>query len=143
MNYLDKFQSRFIGVMQWEGCNALFDTLTTNPEDDWYLYDTAAAVLPSETIDIESLTVQLKSIKSIIETEHQERYCGIVYVDDLKEPNFVKIFHPNNLGKSCDSSENPPIPQWLLSKTQPIDVVEKFGPPPEKQQGFVTKFLKL
>ncbi|KAA0445986.1 MAG: hypothetical protein FXV80_00800 [Candidatus Thioglobus sp.] len=46
------------------------------------------------------------------------RYCGIVYVDDFESPSFVKIFHPNNLGKSC-SSENPLISQWLLSKTKP------------------------
>jgi hypothetical protein len=31
MNYLDTFQSRFIGVMQWDDCNALFDTLISNP----------------------------------------------------------------------------------------------------------------
>ncbi len=142
MNYLDKFQSRFIGVMQWDDCHALFDTLTAKPENDWYLYDTTAA-LPSETIDAKHLATQLQSIKSIIQDEHQERYCGIVYVDDLNNPNFVKIFHPNNLGKSCGSSEHPPIPQWLLSKIPPQDVVEKFAPPPENQPGFVAKFLKL
>ncbi|CAC9448121.1 hypothetical protein [bacterium endosymbiont of Bathymodiolus sp. 5 South] len=141
MNYLDKFQSRFIGVMQWDDCNALFDTLISNPADDWYLYDTTA-VLPVATINAERLVAQLKSIKFIIETQHQERYCGIVYVDDLKNPNFVKIFHPNNLGKTCGSSEHPPIPQWLLSKIQPLDVVRKFDQPPEKQ-GFISKFLKL
>lgn len=141
MNYLDKFQSRFVGVIEWDDYNALFDTLTANPANNWYLYDTTAG-LPSETIDAKNLVTQLKSIKSIIKTEHQERYCGIVYVDDLKNPNFVKIFHPNNLGKSCGSSEHPPIPQWLLSKIPPQDVVEKFAPPSQKQ-GFITKFLKL
>jgi hypothetical protein len=126
---------------QWDDCNALFDTLISNPADDWYLYDTTT-VLPVATIDAERLVTQLKSIKFIIETQHQERYCGIVYVDDLKNPNFVKIFHPNNLGKTCGSSEHPPIPQWLLSKIQPVDVVGKFDQSPEKQ-GFISKFLKL
>ena len=142
MNYLDKFQSRFIGVMQWDNCNALFNTLTANPTNDWYLYDTTA-VLPSEIIDAESLITQLKLIKSIIQTEHQERYCGIVYVDDLEKPSFVKIFHPNNLGKTCGSSEYPPIPQWLLSKIKPVDIIEKFSSSPEKQQDFVSKLLNL
>jgi hypothetical protein len=38
-----------IGVMQWDDCNALFDTLISNPADDWYLYDTTA-VLPVATM---------------------------------------------------------------------------------------------
>ncbi|SMN12146.1 hypothetical protein SPBRAN_357 [uncultured Candidatus Thioglobus sp.] len=141
MNYLDEFQGRFIGIMQWDDCNALLEKLINTPENDWYFYDTTKTV-PSKTINADTLVAKLIEIKVLLIAQHQERYCGIVYVDDLDNPNFVKIFHPNNLGKSCGSSEHPPIPQWLISKEKPVDVVEKFGAAPEKQ-GFISKYLKF
>jgi hypothetical protein len=39
-------------------------------------------------------------------------------------------------------SENPPIPQWLLSKIKPIDIIKRFDLPPEKK-GFISKYFKL
>jgi len=139
-SYIDEFQGRFIGIMQWDGCDALMKKLIDQP-DGWYLYDTLATA-PNQIIDASVFTENVNRIKKILTDEHQERYCGIVYTDDLENPSFVKIFHPKNIGKSCGSSEHPPIPQWLLSKTKPIDVVEKFGPPKERQ-GFISKFLKF
>ncbi len=139
-DYIEQFQGRFIGIMQWDDCNALLQKLIDQPHD-WYLYDTLLDV-PETTISADKFSAHINEIKTTLTNEHQERYCGIVYTNDLDSPTFVKIFHPNNLGKSCGSSEHPPIPQWLLSKTQPVDIVEKFGPPPE-EQGFVSKFLKL
>ena len=113
-DYFDKFQGRFIGIMQWDDCNALLQKLIEQP-NDWYLYDTLIEV-PTQTIDADGFINHVKEIKEILSKEHQERYCGIVYADDIEKPSFVKIFHPKNLGKSCGSSEHPPIPQWLLSK---------------------------
>ncbi len=139
-NYFDEFQGRFIGIMQWDDCHALLQKLVEQPSD-WYLYDTLKEV-PKQTADANHFTDQISEIKKILTNEHQERYCGIVYTNDLEKPSFVKIFHPNNLGKSCGSSEHPPIPQWLLSKTEPQDVIEKFGSP-EEEKGFVSKLLKL
>lgn len=139
-NYFDEFQGRFIGIMQWDDCHTLLQKLIDQPSD-WYLYNTLDKV-PTQTADANLFTDQINEIKEILTNEHQERYCGIVYTNDLEEPSFVKIFHPKNLGKSCGSSEHPPIPQWLLSKTEPQDVIEKFGPP-EEEKGFISNFLKL
>ncbi len=142
MDYLAQFQGRFIGIMQWDKCNALFDTLIDNPSNDWHFYDTTSTV-PLSVTSANTLVERLTSIKSIIQDKHKERYCGVVYVDDLKNPTFIKIFNPNNLGKACGSSEHPPIPQWLLSKTPPVDIVAKFAQPPKNQPSFVRKILKL
>ncbi|SMM98775.1 hypothetical protein SPONN_2812 [uncultured Candidatus Thioglobus sp.] len=141
MNYLAHFQGRFIGITQWDDFNALMEKLISEPADDWYLYDTTTSI-PKDTLSADALIEQLIAIKTLIKIEHQKRYCGIMYVDDLENQNFIKIFHPNNLGKSCGSREHPPIPQWLLSKIKPVDVVEKFGPLPIKQ-GFISKYLKF
>ncbi len=132
-NYINEFQGRFIGIMQWSDCNALLQKLIEHP-NDWYLYDTLNPV-PENQVDADELIKKLKAIKVILTNEHQERYCGIVYTNDLENPSFVKIFHPKNIGKSCGSSEYPPIPKWLMSKTKPEDLLAKFGPP-NKKSGF-------
>ncbi len=139
MDYLTEFRGRFIGIMQWDDCDALLEKLIANPANDWYFYDTLLP-LPQRTINTDDLVKKLIKIHDILKVEHQERYCGIVYVDDLENPTFIKIFNPNNLGKACGSSENPPIPQWLLSKTKPEDVIEKFAPVIESKS-FISKFF--
>ncbi len=139
-DYIHEFQGRFIGIMQWDDCYALLEKLIDQP-DDWYLYDTLKE-MPASTTNAEIFINRINEIKTILSEKHQERYCGIVYANDLENPSFVKIFHPKNIGKSCGSSEHPPIPQWLLSKTKPEDVVSKFGPP-VKEKGFISKFLNF
>ena len=140
MDYFKQFKGRFIGVMQWDDCHALLQTLKGNP-DNWYVFNTLET-MPDSTIPAKDFIEQIKNIRLILDSEHQERYCGIVYTDDLKSPSFVKIFHPNNLGKTCGSSEHPPMPQWLISKEKPMDVVTEFGPK-EESKGFVSKYLKF
>ncbi|MDC0390225.1 hypothetical protein OAM42_00050 [Candidatus Thioglobus sp.] len=140
MDYFQQFKGRFIGIMQLDDCDTLLQTLVNNP-DDWFFYDTLKS-MPSTALDASEFVDSIKQIKSIVNDEHDERYCGIVYADDLKNPTFIKIFHPKNLGKSCGSSENPPIPQWLISKEKPMDVVAEFGVQ-EVPEGFASKYLKF
>ena len=140
MDYFQKFKGRFIGIMQLEDCDALLQKLIDIP-DDWFIFNTLQP-MPSERLQAADFINEMKHIKSIIDDEHDERYCGIVYADDIKNPTFVKIFHPKNLGKTCGSSENPPMPQWLISKEQPMDVVTEFGPK-EESEGFISKYLKF
>ena len=63
-----------------------------------------------------------EQIDELLRREHDEQYCGIVYVDDVNAPSFVKIFDPNNLGVSCGYSDSPPLPGWILSKLPPVDL---------------------
>ncbi|HIF47419.1 hypothetical protein [Candidatus Thioglobus sp.] len=140
MDYFQQFKGRFLGVMQLDDCDTLLQTLIQNP-DNWYVYDTLET-MPSSTISADNFITKINNIKAIIDEDHEERYCGIVYVDDLKKPSFVKIFHPKNLGKTCGSSENPPMPQWLITKEKPMDVIVEFGPK-EEPKGFVSKYLKF
>jgi hypothetical protein len=112
MDYLAQFQDRFIGIMQWEDCHALFEKLSNN-SNDWYLYNTSK-VVPKTVVNANDFLNAINNIKKVIKSEHQERYCGIVYTNDLNNPDFVKIFHPNNLGKSCGSSEIPIV--WIVAK---------------------------
>jgi hypothetical protein len=70
----------------------------------------------------------------LLRREHDEKYCGIVYADDLQSPSFIKIYDPNNLGVSCGYSDNPPLPGWVLSKIQPVDLQSTQVVPKNRQR---------
>ncbi|WPE18768.1 hypothetical protein [Candidatus Thioglobus autotrophicus] len=140
MDYFQKFKGRFVGIMQLDDCDQLLQTLINTP-NNWFVYDTLQP-MPSKCLGADDFVKKIKQIKSIVDDEHDERYCGIVYADDVKKPTFVKIFHPKNLGKTCGSSENPPMPQWIISKEKPMDVVAEFGPK-EESEGLISKYLKF
>ena len=122
--------------MNLEECYDFFTSLKSNP-CDWYLYDTDKS--PSlETLSKESFIQTIEEIKNIIKTDHSESYCGLVYVDDLNNPELFKIFHPKNMGKTCGGSDNPPLPRWVFSKTLPESLEVK-----KEEAGFLNKFFKL
>jgi hypothetical protein len=135
MTYTQQLHSRFYGIMSWEECDALFQYLHHHP-DNWYIYDITQEV-PTQILTTQECITTLTHIQDIIKELHQERYCGIVYSDDIHHPTMIKIFHPHNLGKSCGSSETPPLPQWIVSKSQP----EYIALPKPEPQGFISKFF--
>jgi hypothetical protein len=139
MDYLGQFKGKFIGIMDWQDCHKLFDKLI-NASNDWYIYNTLINI-PSDTAESEEFINQIHQIKDILNKEHKERYCGIVYVDNIDEPSFVKVFHPKNIGKACGGSENPPLPRWLISKTQPVDVMDSKSK--GNESGLFSKLLRF
>jgi hypothetical protein len=123
MEYSEKFQGRFIGIMQWDDFENFWQIIL-NQSEDWFFYDLTFPP-PKHTENIKNA---LDEIYKIIKELHQERYCGIIYTDDLEMPEMIKIFHPKNLGKACGSSESPPLPQWIFSKIKPIDLISERTP---------------
>jgi hypothetical protein len=61
-------------------------------------------------------------VDQLLRSEHDEDYCGIVYVDAPEDPRLVKIFDPNHLGASCGSSGLRVLPGWVLSRDPPLDL---------------------
>ena len=64
----------------------------------------------------------VQELDTLLRHEHAEDYCGIVYTDSMNHPTYIKVFDPNNLGSTCGSSGNPPLPGWILSHMQPINL---------------------
>ena len=83
---------------------------------------------PESTVETERMIKFVDEIDALLRKEHEEEYCGIVYVDDKKDPSFIKIFDPHNLGVSCGFSDNPPLPGWIMSLTPPIDLPNALAP---------------
>jgi hypothetical protein len=95
-----------------------------NPEGGWYLYAIGETV-PQSPASPEQVSTFIKQIDNLLHKNHDEDYCGIVYANDLNNPRLVKIYDPDNLGSSCGSSKNPPLPGWIMSRMPPSEIRPK------------------
>jgi hypothetical protein len=126
VEYLKKYRGFLSGVLRWEDLSKLWSTIESQ-QQSWFIY-AVGETPPAETASFEQLKQFLLSIDDLLRKEHDEDYCGIVYVDDIDQPAMVKIYDPNNLGVVCGYSENPPLPGWVMSLLPPIDLQQAFPP---------------
>ncbi len=125
--FLDKYRGFLAGVMKWDDLDALWQRIRDQDSGGWYLYHVGEPV-PSTAATEDQLLQFIDSIDGLLREEHDEDYCGIVYVDDPARPSFIKIYDPNNLGVVCGYSENPPLPGWVMSRVPPEDLQVAFPP---------------
>jgi len=121
IDFRGAFKGSFSGVLRWEQLDELWQRLRDDAAGDWYLY-AVGETPPADTVSKYDVIQFIEKIDELLRREHEEQYCGIVYVDDVNAPSFVKIFDPNNLGVSCGYSDSPPLPGWILSKLPPVDL---------------------
>ena len=127
---MEKFHGKLVGIVRWDQLDEFWEVMQAIQTDDWFVYHIGEQP-PLTTCSSDKLHHFIEEINALIRKEHQERYCGIVYTDSKDEPSFIKIYDPNNLGHVCGSSGNtpPPLPGWILSKIQPIDLQAAMPPP--------------
>ena len=119
--FREAFKGRFSGVLRWPQLDEFWARIREDAASDWYIYAVGEQP-PTEVDEAKKLLQFIDEIDVLLRKEHQEDYCGVVYVDDFESPSFVKIFDPNNLGVSCGYSDDPPLPGWILSKLPPVDL---------------------
>ena len=119
--YYRAFRGNFKGVLRWHQLDALWTVLRERAEAGWFVY-AVGEIPPAGPVEGEKLNRFIDEIDALLRAEHEEEYCGIVYVDSFDEPAFIKIFDPHNLGVSCGYSDNPPLPGWILSLIPPCDL---------------------
>jgi len=122
--FLVAFRGSFTSLMKWKHLDAFWEELRRRADAGWYIYCIGEPVptAPRSASEVEKF---LKEIDALLRYDHDEDYCGIVYVDSKTDPTFVKIFDPNNLGVSCGSSKNPPLPGWTLTLLPPAPLETK------------------
>ena len=130
--YLTAFKGRFSSLMRWPQLDSFWQTVKSQADDSWYVYAVGEAA-PETTTQRDQFVNFIDEVDALLRREHDEDYCGIVYADDHDNPTFIKIFDPNNLGVSCGFSENPPLPGWVLSKIQPVDIESALRPPKNRR----------
>lgn len=131
--YLTAFRGGFVNLLRWPQLDALWDTLKQQADAGWYIY-AIGETPPTATASALELTAFAEEIDALLRREHQEEYCGIVYVDDPAAPRFIKIYDPHNLGVVCGFSEAPPLPGWTLSLDPPSDLPHAFPPPGNRRR---------
>jgi hypothetical protein len=131
--FLAKFQGSFVSMMRWPQLNELWTTLRQQADAGWYIYAIGEAP-PTAPVNAAGLEAFVTEIDALLHREHEEDYCGIVYVDDRESPSLVKIYDPNNLGVSCGFSEQPPLPGWTLSLLPPCDLQAALPPPGNRRR---------
>lgn len=138
--FMDKFQGKLTGILRWDQLDELWQTIQSGTNDNWYTYH-IGDVPPEAVCPAEKLSHFIEEIDKLLKHEHDHDYCGIVYVDNKTEPAFIKIYDPNNLGHVCGSSNAPaPLPGWILSKTQPIDLEVAGAPTGSRKRWWQTIF---
>ncbi len=132
--YLAAYRSSFSSTMRWPDLDAFWEVLKTDHADDqWYIY-AVGETPPDSAVNKEHFLNFIDEIDTLLHKEHDEDYCGIVYIDNKEQPEFIKIFDPNNLGVSCGFSDNPPLPGWILSRLQPVELESALNPPKNRQR---------
>ncbi len=132
-SYLAAYRGNFTSTMRWPDLDAFWEVLKSCADDKWFIY-AVGEVPPDHMADKKHLLNFIDGMDKLLRKEHEEDYCGIVYVDNKEAPEFVKIFDPNNLGVTCGFSENPPLPGWILSRIQPVELQSALNPPKNRQR---------
>ena len=118
------FRGSFTSLMQWPQLDSFWDTVRGRADAGWYIYciGEPAPNAPRNAAEVQRF---IQEVDALLHRDHDEDYCGIVYADSKTEPTFIKIFDPNNLGVSCGSSKNPPLPGWIMSLMPPATLDAK------------------
>jgi len=119
--FFQAFRGSFVSLLRWPQFDEFWENFESYTDDNWYIYAIGTPP-PENTVTKETLASFLAESKQLLRKEHQEDYCGIVYVDDKTKPSFIKIFDPNNLGVSCGFSDSPPLPGWIISRIKPTNL---------------------
>ncbi|MGM0593827.1 MAG: hypothetical protein ACQETD_04750 [Pseudomonadota bacterium] len=132
--FLIRYRGYFKNLLKWADLEAFWQTLRRHADQGWYIYAVGEAP-PQQPSDSEQLEKFIQHIDTLLHSEHDEDYCGIVYVDDPEAPTLVKIYDPNNLGSVCGPGLGPPpLPGWVISQLPPDDLNAAFPPPANRRR---------
>lgn len=138
--FLERYRGYFKNLLKWEELDALWQQLRQDTDRHWYVY-AVGETPPEQQADSDSLEQFIVEVDQLLHNEHQEDYCGIVYVDSTEDPSLIKIYDPNNLGSVCGPGFGPPpLPGWVLSKLPPCDLNAAFPPPANRRRWWQRMF---
>lgn len=130
--FRERFNGRSYGILHWHQWDALQDQIRASAAEGWFVYSVGEAV-PDTPVSVEGLSIFLAELDTLLRREHDESYCGIVYVDHPSAPTLVKVFDPGHLGSSCGSSGVRVLPGWVLSRMAPEDL-QALMPPTQSRR---------
>ena len=136
--FLEQLNAKSYGILRWDQLDATWKKLEADGQP-WFIYQVGDA-LPESPIEGDELHDALVALNQLLRQEHEHDYCGIVYVNDLDDPTFVKVFDPNNLGSSCGCSGKKFSPRWVISQIKP-EKIEDDVPLPNNRKKWWKKIF--
>jgi hypothetical protein len=131
------FRGRFSNLLSWDSLDTLWQAVRAQAGAGWYIYAIGMPA-PTQPASADDVIRFIDAVDALLRHDHREEYCGIVYVDNTEAPTLVKIFDPHNLGTSCGSSKNAPLPGWILSRLPPEPLTDKRPLPAARQRWWRT-----
>ncbi|VAW95298.1 hypothetical protein MNBD_GAMMA22-28 [hydrothermal vent metagenome] len=140
-DFLQHYHGCFTNMLRWPQLEQLWQVVAQQ-QKSWYLYTTNKPA-PVSYATHDELVAYIKQVDLQIREQHKYDYCGIVYADEPESPSLIKIYHPKNLGASCGSSGNKPIPGWILSTIKPVDLIIEQDKTDTSNWNRFTQFMKF
>lgn len=122
--FADVFKGKFYGVLRWHQLDVIWQKVKDDSEAGWYFYKVGETP-PTDMIMGGKVITLIGELDVTLREQHKEEYCGIVYTDDLQSPSFIKVFDPGTLGTSCSIAKTPPLPDWVISKLPPEELIKE------------------
>ncbi|WP_457646580.1 hypothetical protein [Profundibacter sp.] len=119
------YQGRFFGLLAWAEVDAFWASMS-GTTGDWFVFDPEQPA-PDRVASAADLANVLTKAQALINSRRDMSHCGAIYVDDARNPTFIKVFDPSAMGSSCNISGIPILPRWIISRIRPDDM----PPPPE------------
>ncbi len=120
-DYKSRVNGRFLGVLRWPQFDTLWQALE-NDAHGWYVYEPEKQDPPTSPLSLEQMRNFLETASAYLREGCTEDRCGAVYADSLEQPDFIKIYNPRLMG-GCGMGRAP-LPQWLLSRVQPVSLID-------------------
>ncbi len=132
-DYMQAYSGRLVALRQWRDLEDFWQVLLADDQAQWFVYAVGEPP-PQHPVDSAQLKMIVAELDTLLHVDHDEDYCGIVYVDNRQSPSFVKIYDPNNLGSVCGSSGTITLPGWTISQTRPEDLQMAFPLPANRRR---------
>lgn len=116
--FFSRYRGAFTSLLKWPDLEAFWQILLSQADRGWYVYRTSE-VPPEHTVTAEEFKKLVGEIDHYLRQEHKVDYCGIVYTDNKAEPEYIKVYDPNNLGVVCGIGREPIFPGWIISLLPP------------------------
>lgn len=127
-SFVRHYMGGFSGILRWQQLDELWQWLNQHHANEWYLYATDAEP-PQQPQPVNEFKQSLEHIDEYLRQTHKADYCGVVYVDNLQAPSYIKVYNPKGMGSSCSMSEIPPMPKWIISLEAPENLKELLEEP--------------
>jgi len=130
---MTQYNEPLTGLMRWPQWDGLMARLNNGNDGGWYVYYVGEEV-PEDPLSTQLFEQFMAALNTLLHRDHREDYLGIVFVDNIEEPEFIKIYDPNNLGASCGSIGHRVLPGWVISRCPSVDLQAEFPNPGGRQR---------